>query len=165
RSRSRGTGASDVSDDPPMARRSMGNSRWRAQASARATARADSTSRACRWPYAMVSAYSSNPSRFAMAAAVYESRPPLNNTTARIWSSHHLVIWSLIGLLDPYPILQSMTRLLDDPMTRFRPLSYPAAICICAIEAAVVHADDRQAYMRTTGVARARRGPATPAWP
>src|SRR5262249_47344573 len=81
-SRPCGTASAEVSDEPPIARKSISISSWRSTPSARATARADSTSRARRWPYAIVSAHSVNCS-FAIAAAVYESRPPLNSTTAR----------------------------------------------------------------------------------
>src|SRR5436190_15167834 len=82
RSRWRGTRVREGSDDPPIARRSTPISTCRSTASARATARAASSSRACRWPYEIVSAYSANPSAFAIAAAVYESNPPLRRTTA-----------------------------------------------------------------------------------
>src|SRR5215472_6412721 len=82
RSRSRGTSTSLVSADPPMPRRSSCISSRCATPSACAIARADSISRACRWPYAIVRAQSSNPSARTIAAAVYESSPPLSRTTA-----------------------------------------------------------------------------------
>src|SRR6266550_3846226 len=80
--RSFGTGTSLVRDEPPKAERSTSSSIWRSTPSARATARAASTSRACRWPYRTVSAKRRKPSPRAIAAAVYESSPPLSRTTA-----------------------------------------------------------------------------------
>src|SRR5882672_10064765 len=80
--RSFGTGRSLVSEDPPKADRFTSSSTCRATPSAPATARAACISWAWRCPYCTVSAYSANPSRRAIAAAVYESRPPLSRTTA-----------------------------------------------------------------------------------
>src|SRR5688500_2650994 len=80
--RSLGTGAPVVSDDPPNSARLTSHSRCRSTSRCRATSRAASSSAAWRWPYPTVSAYSRNPCDFAIAAAVYESRPPLSSTTA-----------------------------------------------------------------------------------
>src|SRR5712691_7115535 len=80
--RSFGTGRSLVSDEPPNAVRSTSSSTCFSTFNARATLRAASISCACRCPYLTVSANSRNPSSRAIAAAVYESSPPLSSTTA-----------------------------------------------------------------------------------
>src|SRR5438132_485176 len=77
-----GTSPSPTSAEPPTEPRSTDSSRWAFAPSASAIFRAARISRAWRWPYLMVSVNRSNPDWLAMAAAVYESRPPLSRTTA-----------------------------------------------------------------------------------
>src|SRR5438034_185865 len=77
-----GISPSPTSAEPPTEPRSTDSSRWAFAPSASAILRAARISRAWRCPYLTVSAYTSNPDSRAMAAAVYESRPPLSRTTA-----------------------------------------------------------------------------------